>query len=244
MNEAILIEQMEFRWQRQSVALLQIPYLAIEKGQTVLIKGPSGSGKSTLLNLVAGLLEPSGGEIHVLQTPLSQLILSQRDRFRVDHMGFIFQTFNLIPYLSVVENVTLPCSFSSLRRQRATAFGSSLPQAAKQLLQSLDLDFREISDRPVTKLSVGQQQRVAAARALIGRPDLLIADEPTSSLDADRRENFLNLLFEQCALNHTTLLYVSHDASISSHFDSVIDIRELNQTIEKEANSASHTPVG
>jgi putative ABC transport system ATP-binding protein len=244
MNEyAILLEHLKFSWPRQKVMLLEIPYLAIKKGETVLVKGPSGSGKSTFLNLVAGLIEPSGGDVHVLNTPLSGLKAWQRDQFRVDHMGFIFQTFNLIPYLSVIDNVTLPCSFSLMRLKKAIAFGPSLQQAAKQLLHSLDLDIQEIADRPVTELSVGQQQRVAAARALIGRPDILIADEPTSALDADRREHFLNLLFQQSTRYSTTLVYVSHDASVASHFDRIIDIREMDQTCNKEANGASHTPV-
>jgi putative ABC transport system ATP-binding protein len=230
-KNAIEIEQLEFRWPRQRSPLLNISYFAIERGATILLKGPSGSGKTTLLNLVAGLLEPCEGEIRVLQTSYSELTGSERDRFRVDHMGFIFQTFNLIPYLSVIDNVTLPCSFSATRLNKALAFGPSLKQAAKQLLHSLDLDFSVIGDRPVSELSVGQQQRVAAARALIGKPELLIADEPTSSLDADRREDFLNLLFEQCRLNHTTLLYVTHDASVAVHFDRVIDITELHRVV-------------
>ncbi|MCI0605322.1 ABC transporter ATP-binding protein [bacterium] len=243
MNETIHIEQLEFRWPHQDAALLKIPSLEIPKGERLLLKGPSGSGKSTFLNLVAGLLEPSQGEIRILGTALSQLKSSQRDQFRVDHMGFIFQTFNLIAYLSVIDNVTIPCSFSTTRRKRAEAFGCSLEIAAKKLLHSLDLDFREVSGRPVTELSVGQQQRVAAARALIGRPDIMIADEPTSALDAERRENFLNLLFEHCGLNGTTLLYVSHDASIASHFNRLIDIREFHRADVKESSHASHTPV-
>jgi putative ABC transport system ATP-binding protein len=209
----------------------------------VLLKGPSGSGKTTLLLLLAGLLEPDEGEIHIFGTSLSQLKPSQRDQFRVDTMGFIFQTFNLIPYLSMMENVTLSCSFSKIRRQRALVFGSSLETAVKQLLLSLDLNFEEIKHRPVTRLSIGQQQRVAAARALIGHPNLLIADEPTSALDPENRSNFINVLFEQCRLNNTTLVYVSHDTSFASLFHRVIDIRYLYRTSNKESADASRTTV-
>jgi putative ABC transport system ATP-binding protein len=122
----------------------------------------------------------------------------------------------------------LPCLFSNVRKKRATSLGS-METSALRLLKQLDLDFQEVGHRPVTQLSVGQQQRVAAARAMIGYPDIVIADEPTSSLDADHRESFLVRLFEQCEATSTTLLYVSHDTSISRHFDRVLDIREINQ---------------
>jgi putative ABC transport system ATP-binding protein len=238
--DAIRIDDLCFSWSGETRPLLVIPRFEVHKNEKLLIKGPSGSGKSTLLNLIAGLLEPQEGEICVLQTNLTDLNLSQRDQFRVDHMGFLFQTFNLIPYLSVLENVLLPCLFSKLRKQRSTKM-CSMQESAKKLLNQLDLDLPEIARKPVLQLSVGQQQRVAAARALIGYPDIVIADEPTSALDPDHREAFLNGLFEQCEASSTTLLYVSHDPSIANHFDRVLDIREINRAEFEEGKHVAHS---
>jgi len=136
--------------------------------------------------------------------------------------------FNLIPYLSVIENVTLPCRFSSHRRQRAAAPASNDKDAALRLLNKLGMDGAAVVSQPVTQLSVGQQQRVAAARALIGEPELIIADEPTSSLDADRREAFIQLLFDECRRQETTLIFVSHDKAFESLFNRTIRLLDIN----------------
>src|SRR5207248_634448 len=142
-----------------------------------------------------------------------------RDRFRADHVGVIFQAFNLVPYLSVLENVCLPCTFSSRRRRQCEQSRTSVGEVAANLLDHLDLGGAAMSHRSVTTLSVGQQQRVAAARALIGAPELVIADEPTSSLDADRRTAFLELLFRECTRVSATLIFVTHDATLAPLFD-------------------------
>lgn len=195
----------------------------------MFLRGPSGSGKSTLLSLIAGVITPDQGTIEVLGRNLGTLGAAARDSFRADHIGFIFQMFNLIPYLSVVENVALPCGFSRLRRARALRAASSIEAEAVRLLVQLDIGHGEMLRRPVTELSVGQQQRVAAARALIGAPELIIADEPTSALDADRRTTFLDLLFRECAREQTALLFVSHDASLAPAFDRALDFAQLNR---------------
>jgi putative ABC transport system ATP-binding protein len=153
----------------------------------------------------------------------------ERDHFRADHVGYIFQMFNLIPYLSVVDNVTLPCRFSARRRDKALTRGNGLEAEAKRLLGHLDMDHPGLLGRAVTTLSVGQQQRVAAARALMGSPELLIADEPTSSLDADRRESFIRLLFDECRQAASTLVFVSHDATLERLFDRTVDLAEINR---------------
>jgi putative ABC transport system ATP-binding protein len=140
--------------------------------------------------------------------------------------------FNPIPYLSVVENVTLPCRFSRLRRERALARSGTLEQEALRLLGHLDLADPALVGRAVTTLSVGQQQRVAAARALMGSPEMLIADEPTSALDPDRREAFTRLLFDECRAAGSTLIFVSHDAALEGLFDRTLRLAGLNRALD------------
>jgi putative ABC transport system ATP-binding protein len=228
-NAVIDIRGLSFRWQRQTPIVLAVETLSVEKGERVFIEGPSGSGKSTLLSLLAGVAVPQEGELRVLGQRLDQLGSVQRDHFRAHHIGYIFQMFNLIPYLSMVDNVVLPCRFSKARHDKALQHSASLEAEALRLLAHLDMAHADLLHRPVTALSVGQQQRVAAARALMGAPELLIADEPTSSLDTDRREAFVRLLFEECAQAGSTLIFVSHDASLEALFDRTIQLAALNR---------------
>ena len=206
---------------------LALAELRIEAGAQVFVHGPSGCGKSTLLNLLAGVLRPDAGHLRLLGHELTALRAGRRDRFRADHVGFIFQQFNLIPYLSVLDNVLLPCRFSRRRATRALEQSTGLQREAARLLEHLDLD-PSLWRRPATALSVGQQQRVAAARALIGEPALVLADEPTSALDADARHGFLKLMAGECARSGAALLFVSHDRELERDFDRAIDLRELN----------------
>jgi putative ABC transport system ATP-binding protein len=148
----------------------------------------------------------------------------------VDHVGFIFQQFNLVPYLSTVQNVLLPCRFSKQRARRAIETHGSPHEAALHLLDAMGLGA-SLRKRKATELSVGQQQRVAAARALIGAPELLIADEPTSSLDADARAAFLDLLERQCDLFASTLLFVSHDRQLATSFDREVNLPAINRVV-------------
>jgi putative ABC transport system ATP-binding protein len=231
---AIRIRDLRFRWRPGLAEVLAIPRFQVGRGEHLFIRGASGSGKSTLLSLLAGVNAPSAGEIRVLDQPLHRLSGVQRDHFRADHIGFVFQLFNLIPYLSVLENVTLPCRFSKLRTRRATAAGCSLDSEARRLLAHLEMDSDELIHRRVTELSVGQQQRVATARALIGAPEILIADEPTSALDSDMRENFIRLLFQECAATGSTLLFVSHDRQLEGLFGHHIAMDEINRTGQEE----------
>jgi putative ABC transport system ATP-binding protein len=225
----IRLETLRFGWPGQPVPLLQIDRLALAPGERLFLHGASGSGKSTLLGLIAGVLAPQSGAIEVLGQNLNELGAAARDRFRADHFGIVFQQFNLIPYLSVIENVTLPCRFSAERRNKAAARSGDTDDEAMRLLAHLDMANAAVVDKPVTELSVGQQQRVAAARALIGAPEILIADEPTSSMDADRRAAFIELLFRECDEAGSTLLFVSHDRGLQSPFDRVIELGELNR---------------
>jgi len=224
----VALRELRFRWHAEGPDVLVLDRLEVQRGERLFIEGPSGSGKSTLLGLLAGVTVPRQGEVQVLGTRLEQLGGVARDHFRAHHIGFIFQLFNLIPYLSIIDNVTLPCRFSARRRQRALGRSPSLAAEARRLLAHLDLAEPRLLASPVTKLSVGQQQRVAAARALIGAPELLIADEPTSSLDADRRQAFVRLLFEECRAAGATLIFVSHDAGLEPLFDRTLRLAEAN----------------
>jgi putative ABC transport system ATP-binding protein len=223
------VENLRFRWPLGQQDVVDIPELSIQKGERVFIKGESGSGKTTLLSLIGGINLPNAGRINILGTEIDQLKQSHRDQFRADHIGFIFQLFNLIPYLSVIENITLVCEFSKRRKANALTKSRTLEEEACRLLSHLQLQDPRLLNKPVSDLSVGQQQRVAAARALIGSPELIIADEPTSALDADTREHFLSLLQSECELSGSTVLFVSHDQALEKAFDRRIDLSNLNK---------------
>jgi putative ABC transport system ATP-binding protein len=214
---AIELRDLAFGWQAAE-PLLSISDFAVARGERVFLYGPSGSGKSTLLGLVGGVTRPDRGVIRLLGEDLTAMSGSQRDAFRAEHVGFIFQLFNLVPYLSVLDNVLLPLRFSRRRRERI----DDPPAEARRLLGALGLEGERLAGRHVTELSVGQQQRVAAARALLGRAEILVADEPTSALDADARDSFLSLLMRECAAARTSVLFVSHDRSLGRHFDRVV----------------------
>jgi putative ABC transport system ATP-binding protein len=219
---AIELNGLRFAWPGGPV-LLDIAELRVARGERVFLRGPSGSGKSTLLGLIGGVLAPDAGAVRVLAKPLHEMSAAARDRFRGEHVGFVFQMFNLLPYLTVRENVLLALRFAPGRAARVT---SPAAEAAR-LLGALGIDT-SLLDRPVTRLSMGQQQRVAAARALLGAPELLIADEPTSALDHDARESFLRLLSNECVAHGITLLFVSHDPTLGAMFDRQLALPDLN----------------
>lgn len=211
---APLVELRSLRhtWPGQPSPTLDIPQLHIAPGERVFLHGPSGCGKSTLLSLITGMRPAQSGRVTVLGQDLGTLSPAQRDRFRADHIGYVFQQFNLLPYLSVLDNVTLSARFSALRRQRAR----TSPQHTSALLTRLGLS--ELQRRPVHSLSVGQQQRVALARALMGHPELIVADEPTSALDDDHRDAFMALLMQCAEAQGASVLLVSHDHALARHF--------------------------
>ena len=232
MAEIILdLKNVCFSWKNSGRELFNLPELLVIQHDHVFLQGPSGSGKSTLLALVGGILVSESGTLKVLGTEIKSLSSSARDSFRVDHIGFIFQLFNLLPYLSIEENVILPLSFSKIRAKRAGRTKIDQVNEAHRLLKALALGEQLAEKSPVTELSVGQQQRVAAARALIGNPELIIADEPTSALDADLRHSFLELLFSECKKAGSTLLFVSHDSSLSELFKRKISMDEINNKV-------------
>lgn len=219
------IEGLRFAW-KGGPPVLDIERFTLGAGERVFLRGPSGSGKSTLLGLIAGVLPPQSGQIRVLGADMASLSPPRRDRLRADRMGVIFQMFNLVPYLSVTGNVLLPLRFSAARRKAA---GNDPQAEARRLLARLGLEDEAMLSRRVSDLSVGQQQRVAAARALIGAPSLVIADEPTSALDADARDRFINLLSEEVERSGASLLFVSHDSALARLFSRAVDLAEINR---------------
>jgi putative ABC transport system ATP-binding protein len=218
-----MLETLGLEYHYQHGKKIVFPDIGLERGQRLLISGFSGCGKTTLLSLIAGALKLQAGDIKfdgINYSTMSSLLL---DQFRADHIGYIFQTLNLIPFLSVSENIALGVRFSQSRKSKV----SNLNQEVVRLVSSLGLE-REALKIPVSRLSVGQQQRVAAARALIGKPDLILADEPTSALDSDTTKKFLNEVMETFDSNTQAIIMVSHDASIAPYFDTVIDFNKYH----------------
>lgn len=226
-EKAVLLENCTFCWPGQKEETLHIPMFSVDKGETVFLSGPSGGGKSTLLSLIAGILQPASGSVRVNGIRVDTLPRFARDSFRGDTVGLIFQQFNLVPHLSMLDNVLLPCRFSPIRTTRAAEKDGSPEQSAQRLLERLGLG-PELWRKSVARLSVGQQQRVAAARALVGSPPLVMADEPTSALDAERRADFLRLLLRESADAGSSLLFVSHDLSLADFFERRVRLAEIN----------------
>lgn len=221
----INIQDLKFKYPKATHNTLDISHFHLKKGEKIFLFGPSGCGKTTFLETLAGVLVPQSGSIKIKDLSLEKATAAERDAFRAAHIGYIFQSFNLIPYLSVEENISLPLYLSKLRRQRVPI------DKQKEEIHFLckQLGIEELLDKPVTELSVGQQQRVAAARALLGKPDLILADEPTSSLDFDHREKFIKLLFTLCEENNIAILFVSHDRTLQGLFDRSLSLAEINK---------------
>jgi putative ABC transport system ATP-binding protein len=225
----IALEAVRFRWPGRSSFALAIPEFAMAPGERLLLLGESGSGKSTLLSLIAGTVEADFGRVTVAGQCLSDLPGGRRDRFRADHIGMIFQQFNLLPFGSVLDNILLPLRFAPLRRDRV---GDGRAEAAR-LCTALGLPEVILGEK-AGKLSVGQQQRVAVARSLIGQPPIVVADEPTSALDETNQQAFLDLLFGQVSASDSALLMVSHDPRLAPRFDRVLRMDEI-ASVERSA---------
>ena len=239
-SPALALHNLRFAWPGAQADTLQIERLTLDAGQTLFLRGPSGCGKSTLLSLAAGVLLPQAGTVQLLGQGWAQLGAAARDQHRADHLGYVFQQFNLLPYLSVLDNVRLPLRFSKRRAARAGLAGGK--NAAQVLLAATGL-APSLWLRPAGLLSVGQQQRVAAARALIGAPALVIADEPTSALDDDLRLAFMALLHDSCAAAGSALLFVSHDLRLAGRFGQVLDLPAINRVAAPGASAAGQTSV-
>lgn len=217
---AVDVKNLQFRYPKSRIDL-KIENWQVQHGSHVFLYGESGSGKTTLLNLIAGILSPQAGEVKLLGQTFSDLSARKRDQFRARHIGVVFQQFNLIPYLTVLQNIMAAGYFAKK--------SADIERRAIQILTELKLPSH-ILQQQANQLSVGQQQRVAIARALINQPELLIVDEPTSALDEAARDTFMQILLDICQTKLTTLLFVSHDMSLKRYFSSVIDIHSLKQS--------------
>lgn len=225
MNPSIEIKDLSFSYNGKD-QILSIPNFSVNAGEKVFVYGNSGSGKSTLLNIISGVLGTNNGTLNLLGQDIRSLSTSKRDRFRGDHIGFVFQSFNLIPYLTIYENILLPLKTSKKRSSKIT---KNLQAEISRITTHLKID--QFLDKKVSELSVGQQQRVAVARALIGNPEIIIADEPTSSLDEDVTDSFMKLLLDEHQKNNFTLLFVSHDKRLAKYFDREVSLAEINSGV-------------
>lgn len=223
-NILIEIKDLEYRYNEDASPTLVIPEFSVVRGEELFLYGPSGSGKTTLLEILAGILQPQKGSVKILGMDFASMSSAERDAFRAEHMGYVFQSFNLIPYLNVLENIQLPLHLSANRRARLGSVD------AEMVIRAIcgNLGIADLLGKKVIELSVGQQQRVAVARALLGKPDLILADEPTSALDVEHREKFLKLMFEISELYGTTVVFVSHDRSIEKLFSRSISLESIN----------------
>lgn len=224
-NTVLRIQNLSFQFADASTPLFEINALNVTQGNHVFIQGDSGAGKTTFLNILAGIQPYSHGSIKILDQEIKELTATKMNQFRANHMGIIFQLFNLIPYLNITENTVLPTAFSATRKKKALANSNSLNQEAQRLLAALGLHNNDLQKLQTTQLSVGQQQRVSAARALLGQPEIIIADEPTSALDQKNTQRFMELLMKECDQNNSTLLFVSHNTALKSYFNHAITIQ-------------------
>ncbi|WP_437193038.1 ABC transporter ATP-binding protein [Planctomicrobium sp. SH527] len=196
--------------------VLNIDSFELNQGDQVALVGQSGGGKTTLLNVIAGITMPDAGEVIINGVDITRLIEPARDRFRAERIGIVFQTFHLLPAFTALENVLLGMSFS----------GKADRTFAIKLLEQVGLGKR-LSHRP-SQLSVGEQQRVSVARALANRPRLMLADEPTASVDVANQGKILQLLRDACREHEVSLLLVTHSAEVSSQFDRVEQLQNFN----------------
>ncbi|PPR15402.1 MAG: ABC transporter ATP-binding protein YtrE [Alphaproteobacteria bacterium MarineAlpha9_Bin3] len=217
----ISINNLDYSISKNVKFRLKIKKFELNKSDSILIYGDSGTGKSTFLNLVSGALSPKKGKINVLGTEITNTSSSQKDVIRGDHFGIVFQTFNLLPYLSVKNNILLGKAYSKKKELKSNN------EEVKILMDKLSLNYESLIERKAYELSIGQQQRVAVARALIGKPEIILADEPTSALDKNNQKEFINLLFKSLDDNEQGLIMVSHDNKLSEKFKTVKNINEI-----------------
>ncbi|MFN6130934.1 MAG: ABC transporter ATP-binding protein [Planctomycetota bacterium] len=208
----------------RQVPILDIPQFAIDEGEQVVLRGESGGGKTTLLHLISGLVKADSGSIRLEGVELTSFSEARRDRIRAAKMGYVFQTFNLLPAFSALENVRLAMTFAG----RAVDVSR-----ARELLARVGLENR-MHYLP-SQLSVGQQQRVSVARALANRPKLLLADEPTANVDPANQSRIIELIQSTCRDEGVALLLVTHSDEVAGRFSRVEQLGELNRAVQQPA---------
>lgn len=220
-NNLISIKNLKYKIGQNINFNLNIKNFKLNKSDSILIYGESGLGKSTFLNLLSGTISPQKGNIDILGTNISNTSSSIKDKIRGDHFGIVFQTFNLLPYVSVKNNILLGKAYSSIKQSKSNN------DEIKELMDKLSLNYEDLINRKAYELSIGQQQRVAVARALIGKPEIILADEPTSALDKSNQKEFINLLFKSIDENEQGLIMVSHEHKLSNKFKKVKNITDI-----------------
>ncbi|MEX0741056.1 MAG: ABC transporter ATP-binding protein [Pseudohongiella sp.] len=230
MGNVVALNDLCFTWPGADKPVLTVPQFTLSNDRSVFLLGASGSGKSTLLKIIGGLMLPDTGTVEVLNTNLARLSNRQRDTFRAQNIGFIFQQFNLIPYLDIYTNILVSASLTGMKT-------SVFRNKVEDIMASLSLAPALLSRR-ADQLSAGQQQRAAIARAIINDPSLIIADEPTSALDEETRDNFIRLLLSTRERSGASIIFVSHDRQLIPHFDHVQRIADLNKAAQRSEHDA------
>jgi putative ABC transport system ATP-binding protein len=208
----------------ERLPILEIPAFEVGAGEQIALVGRSGCGKTTLLHLIAGISRPDSGAIHIAGMEITRLSEAAMDRFRAANIGYVFQTFNLLPAFTALENVLLGMSFARGRADRDRAL---------RLLQRVGLSHR-LTHKP-NMLSVGEQQRVAVARALANRPKLMLADEPTANVDAMHQQQIVDLVRDTCREEGISLVLVTHASEVAHQFDRLEHLEQINLAVPAAA---------